>query len=61
MPWGIGWDLFGEGEMGKRFQLTERLTAAQLRRLETSRLACFRGVCPKPLFHLDPGNSLHLG
>jgi len=58
---GIEWDLFGEEEMVKRSQLTERLTAAQLRKLETSRLACFHGICSKPLLHLDPGNCIHLG
>lgn len=54
------WDLFGGGRDGKRSQLTERLTAAQLRELETSRLACFHGICSKPLLHLDPGNCIHL-
>lgn len=47
------------GRDGKKIPV-DRLTAAQLRELETSRLACFHGICSKPLLHLDPGNCIHL-
>lgn len=55
-----GWDLFGEGEMGKGLQLTDA-KSSRVERMYISSLCISLGFYPVPCLPSDSGNTRHLG